>query len=84
MRIEKASLTSVLRGMERRGLVKRARNDDDRRCAVLTLTTKGCRLQKKLSGRASRVNRRATQGFTKDHVSTLRRLLAQTITNLEA
>lgn len=84
MRIEKASLTSVLQGMERRGLVKRARNDDDRRCAVLTLTAKGRGLQKKLSACAARINHRATRGFAKGHMSALRRLLAQTITNLEA
>jgi DNA-binding MarR family transcriptional regulator len=84
MRIEKASLTGVLRGMERRGLLKRARDDKDKRRAILTLTAKGRALRGSLVACATRVNRRATSGIDRESVSMLRNLLAQTTANLES
>jgi DNA-binding MarR family transcriptional regulator len=83
MRIEKASLTGVLLGMERRGLLKRARDGKDKRRAVLTLTVKGYELRGTLVACATRVNRRAVLGFDRENVSMLRGLLAQTTANLE-
>jgi MarR family transcriptional regulator, organic hydroperoxide resistance regulator len=83
MRIEKASLTSVLRGMERRGLLKRIRDDDDRRRAILSLTVKGRGMREKLSVCAARINRRATNGFSGKDSAALRKLLARSIANLE-
>jgi MarR family transcriptional regulator, organic hydroperoxide resistance regulator len=83
MRIEKASLTGVLREMERRGLLKRVRSASDRRCAILSLTARGRGLQKKLPVCAARINRRATRGFGRKNATALRNLLARTIANLE-
>jgi DNA-binding MarR family transcriptional regulator len=83
MRIEKASLTGVLLGMEQRGLLKRTRDGNDKRRAVLTLTAKGRALRGKLVACATRVNRRATLGITRESVSMLGNLLAQTTANLE-
>jgi len=84
MRIEKASLTDVLLGMERRGLLKRARDGKDKRRVVLTLTAKGRAMRRTLGACATRVNRRATMGIDRESVSKLGNLLAQTTANLES
>src|ERR1700712_2289865 len=41
MLVEKASLTGVLEGIERRGLILRVRNAEDRRKINITLTMQG-------------------------------------------
>jgi MarR family transcriptional regulator, organic hydroperoxide resistance regulator len=83
MRIEKASLTSVLNAMERRGLLVRRRNGEDRRCTVLTLTQKGRRQRNELLSCATRINRRATTGLSRTQIATLRDLLVCATANLE-
>ncbi len=40
----KGNLTLVVENLEKRGLIKRTRNDDDKRIQTVTLTTKGKRL----------------------------------------
>ena len=84
MRIEKASLTEVLLGMERRGLLKRRRDGKDKRRVVLTLTAKGRAMRSTLGACATRVNRRATMGIDRESVSKLGNLLAQATENLES
>jgi DNA-binding MarR family transcriptional regulator len=83
MRVEKASLTGVLEGMERRGLILRARNEEDRRKINITLTAQGRRLKPQLSPHAAKINRKATRGMTEIEKSQLRGLLAKLIQNLE-
>jgi MarR family transcriptional regulator, organic hydroperoxide resistance regulator len=83
MRIEKASLTSVLNAMERRSLLMRRRNGDDKRCTVLTLTLKGRRQRNELLSCATRINRRATMGLSRTQIATLRNLLVCATANLE-
>lgn len=83
MRVEKASLTGVLEGMERRGLILRARNVEDRRKINITLTAQGRRLKSQLLPHAVKINRKATRGMTESETLELRRLLAKLIQNLE-
>lgn len=84
MRVEKASLTGVLDGMERRGLIKRTRNGDDRRKINITLTAEGRKLKAELLPHALKINRKATRGMSDAEASELRRLLAKVIENLES
>ncbi len=83
MRVEKASLTGVLEGMERRGLIIRERNAEDRRKINITLTAQGRRLKPQLLPHAARINRKATRGMTEAETLELRRLLEKVIQNLE-
>jgi DNA-binding MarR family transcriptional regulator len=83
MRVEKASLTGVVEGMERRGLILRVRNEDDRRKINITLTAQGRRLKSQLLPHAAKINRKATRGMTDAETSQLRGLLAKLIQNLE-
>jgi DNA-binding MarR family transcriptional regulator len=83
MRIEKASLTNVLKAMERRGFLARKRDRNDRRCAVLTLTAKGRRQRPKLLTCATRINRKATKGLGRTQLNELRSLLVYATANLE-
>ncbi|HEY4140013.1 MAG TPA: MarR family transcriptional regulator [Pseudolabrys sp.] len=84
MRVEKASLTDVLDGMERRGLIMRARNEKDRRKINITLTAQGRKLKAGLLPHALKINRKATRGMNDAEASELRRLLAKLIQNLES
>lgn len=83
MRVEKSSLTSVLEGMERGGLILRARNADDRRKINIRLTARGRRLKAELLPYVGKINRRATRGMGEDEVAQLRRALASVTANLE-
>lgn len=84
MRVEKASLTGVLEGMERRGLIIRERNEDDRRKINITLTAQGRRLKSQLLPHAVKINRKATRGMTNAETLQLRDLLAKLIQNIES
>lgn len=84
MRVEKASLTATLDGMERRRLIVRTRNSDDRRKVSINLTSQGRGLKAKLLPYGAQINRRATRGMSADEVAQLRGLLARVIRNLEA
>lgn len=83
MRVEKASLTGVLDVMEKRDLISRTRNPEDRRKVNIHLTPRARALKDKLLPYRARINRKATRGMTTDEVETLRRLLTQVINNLE-
>lgn len=83
MRVEKASLTGVLDGMERRGLIVRARNAKDRRKINIALTAQGRCLKTKLLPYGGKINRKAARGMSEAETVQLRRLLAKLIQNLE-
>jgi DNA-binding MarR family transcriptional regulator len=83
MRVEKASLTSVLDAMERRKLIVRTRNSDDRRKVNINLTSHGRGLKGQLLPYGVSINRRATRGMSATEVDQLRGLLARVIRNLE-
>jgi DNA-binding MarR family transcriptional regulator len=83
MLVEKASLTSVLEGMERRGLILRVRNVEDRRKINITLTAQGRRLKAELLPSGRKINRRAIRGMGEAEISQFRQLLTKLIHNLE-
>jgi DNA-binding MarR family transcriptional regulator len=83
MRVEKASLTSVLDAMERRKLIVRSRNSDDRRKVNINLTSYGRGLKAQLLPYGASINRKATRGMSAAEVDQLRGLLARVIRNLE-
>ena len=84
MRVEKASLTSVLDAMERRKLIVRARNSDDRRKVNINLTSYGRSLKAQLLPYGTSINRRATRGMSAGEIDQLRGLLVRVIRNLES
>jgi DNA-binding MarR family transcriptional regulator len=84
MRVEKASLTGVLAAMERRKLIVRRRNSDDRRKVSINLTSRGRSLKAQLLPYGVSINRTATRGMSATEVDQLRGLLARVIRNLES
>lgn len=83
MRVEKASLTCTLDGMERQGFILRTRNKKDRRKVHIHLSAKGRRLKQTLLPYAGKVNRQATKGLSPADVEQLRALLSKVIANLD-
>jgi DNA-binding MarR family transcriptional regulator len=83
MRVEKASLTFVLDALERRGLVQRVRNVEDRRKFDVHLTPAGRHLEAALLPYAGEVNYRATVGIDPDELETFQRVIKRIITNLQ-
>ena len=84
MRVEKASLTGVLDAMERRKLIIRSRNSEDRRKVNISLTSHGRSLKAQLLPYGISINRRATRGMSAAEIDQLRGLLARVIGNLES
>jgi MarR family transcriptional regulator, organic hydroperoxide resistance regulator len=84
MRVEKASLTGVLDAMERRALILRTRNAEDRRKVNITLSPQGHALKQRLLPFGLKINRKATRGMSAKEVDELRRSLARLIENLES
>jgi DNA-binding MarR family transcriptional regulator len=82
MQVEKASLTSVLDALERRGLVTRVRNSEDRRKSHVYLTPAGRQLEKALLPYAGDVNGLATGGIDPIDLEMFQRILRQIIKNL--
>jgi DNA-binding MarR family transcriptional regulator len=83
MRVEKASLTSVLNKMQRKGLIRKTPDKVDRRKINITLTAKGASLKAPLLPFAGKINTRATRGMTGTEVDQLCNLLARVIGNLD-
>lgn len=83
IRVEKASLTTVLSALERQGLIVRERGDEDKRRWYVSLTKAGRQLEAALLPLASKVDAIATQEFTAEETRTLKRLLARTLQNLQ-
>ena len=83
MRVEKASLTSVLTSLEEKGLVERTRNQSDRRKINLRLSAAGRRLKARVLSCGQAINDRATRGIPPAKVEQVRALLRAFIANLE-
>ena len=83
MRVEKASLTGVLEGMEKKGLIVRTRNAEDRRKINITLTKAAEKLKDKVLPCAARINSRASRGMSAGEVAALRASLTALIFRFE-
>ncbi len=75
LRVHPSSLTGVLRRLERSGLVRRTRDPEDGRRAIVTLTTKGQRLNDRHSGTAESAVRRALKAMPARDVLATRSVL---------
>jgi DNA-binding MarR family transcriptional regulator len=78
-----AASVPTIDALERRGLIKRVRDLDDRRVTRIFLTPKGRVLWKKLTGYAYELGCTAATGLSVRQMQTLRSLLAVLRTNLE-
>ena len=83
MRVEKASLTSVLNKMQRKGLIRKTPDKVDRRKINITLTSKGGGLKAPLLPLAGKINTRAMRGMSDAEIDQLCRMLARVIGNLD-
>lgn len=74
---------SVLRLLEKNGLVRRVRNRRDRRTMNIFPTTRGRNLKNELLTLAIRINEIATEDFTQPEIDMLKRLLRTMKRNLD-
>jgi DNA-binding MarR family transcriptional regulator len=74
---------SVLRLLEKNGLVRRVRNRRDRRTINIFPTQKGRKLKNELLNMAIKINEIATSSFSTAEVETLKRLMREMKTNLD-
>ena len=84
MNVEKASITSVLNQMARKGLVSKRLNRDDRRKIKIALTVKGRQLKDELLPYTTQITNIATRDIKAADLDRLRSVLVKVIENLEA
>src|SRR5580692_8406862 len=73
----------ALRSMERSGLIRRVRGDDDRRKVLVFLTAKAKRLRGELLGVARTITDDAEEGIAPRDLATSRRIVARMTENLD-
>lgn len=73
----------ALRSMERCGLIRRVRGNDDRRKMRVFLTAKAQRLRSELLGVARRITEDADRGIASRDLASFRRVIARMTTNLD-
>lgn len=78
------STVAAVRSLEAAGLVRRVRDDVDRRKIRIYLTPRARRLRKPLLGHVRDVNAIATKGVAGKDLETTRRVLLQLMDNLNA
>ena len=84
MRVRKASLTSVLSTLERKGFLRRTQRGEDRRKYHLFLTRHGRALETELLPIGAAINRRALAGVDPEDADVAVRVLERVIANLAA
>ena len=84
MRVRKASLTSVLSTLERKGYLRRTQRGEDRRKYHLFLTRQGLALEKELLPIGAAINRRALAGVDPEDADVAMLVLERLIANLTA
>lgn len=82
MRVRKASLTSVLSTLERKGFLRRTQRGEDRRKYHLFLTRHGRELETELLPIGAAINRRALTGIDPEDAGAAVLLLEKVIANL--
>jgi len=83
IRVEKASLTSVLDSLESRGLIRRVRSGEDRRRSNVYLTEAGRASESLLIPSAIAANRQALAGIAEDKLAIFREVLVRLLRNLD-
>lgn len=74
---------TALKSMEKCGLVRRVRTNDDKRKAQVWLTAKGKRLRKRLLPVARVVTEQATEGIADDEFRVFRSVISRMTANLD-
>ncbi|CAA6603966.1 MarR family transcriptional regulator [Rhodospirillaceae bacterium LM-1] len=80
--IDPSTLSRMIGGMEKRGLLKREKSDLDSRAVLVRLTGKGRKIAEALIPKALAVERSALEGFTPNEVAKLHGLLRRIYANL--
>jgi MarR family transcriptional regulator, organic hydroperoxide resistance regulator len=83
MRVRKASLTSVLASLERKGFLRRTRRGEDLRKYHLFLTKRGRDLREELLPIGVAINRKAVSGIDPNDAGLVVHLLEKVVANLE-
>ena len=84
MGIESATLTGIVDGLVKRGLLTRQLSAEDARVKELYLTGEGRELgQRRIAEVVNPINARLTAGFSPEEIETLKSFLARLINNLE-
>jgi DNA-binding MarR family transcriptional regulator len=73
----------ALRSMEKSGLIRRVRGDDDRRKVRVFLTAKAKRLRVELLGVARTITDEAEEGIAPRDLAAFRRIVARMTENLD-
>jgi len=73
----------ALRGMEKAGLIRRARSADDRRVTLVRLTPKAKRLRNRLLQVSQGVNEQGAEGIEAAELDRFRRVIRRMTTNLD-
>lgn len=83
VRIEQPTMANTLQRMERDGLIKRSRDPEDGRRALVMLTDHARSKEKDLIAAARDVNIAVTRGLDESEVDTFMRILTRMIENME-
>ena len=77
------SMTRMIARLVKKGLLKRVRDEEDRRSVRLELTAKARKLTEKLPAVAARSLNRLLRGFNRAELDTLKGLLGRMLANAE-
>jgi DNA-binding MarR family transcriptional regulator len=80
--IEVSTVSRVVSGLERKGLVRRRRSPRDNRAVLVARTAEGCAATERLVPVALDYAAVATTGLSEDEVATLKRLLRHLYENM--
>ena len=78
------AMTRKIDALEKRGLVRRVRSEEDRRAIKLELTPEGKKLYPKALAAAVSMANEFLEGFSKSEVKALESFLKRILTNVEA
>ncbi len=78
------TVTSLLNGLESRGLIKRTVNPEDRRAMQLVMTPQGIELVKDIRKIFAELEKRLLKSMTKEEIQTLKLLLRKVYHNLKS
>lgn len=82
--IEPASLSTILGGMEKKGLIIRRMQEDNRRNLKVYLTDRGRELGAEITKNFSEIEEEALAGFSEEEAEKLQSYLTKIYKNLEA
>lgn len=82
MGVTTGSLTVMIDNLEKKGLVERVKNPEDRRSYVIRLTDKGTKHYRRHSNFHLELTRECTSGFSEEEITLFRKLLTSFISHI--